>query len=115
MGSLTTLPCLACNHGSNLVLEGKSESHWKLESVRRIALAVETCNGDRHLKNCWLIYPDEGGTPALAPVYDVLSTTRITADCVALSRGGVRGAVGSSLEILRPARGCPRQRFVKPW
>ncbi len=60
-----------------------------LEFVRRLALAVITGNGDMHLKNWSLIYPGDGGTPALAPVYDLLSTVPyIPADSLALSLGG---------------------------
>ncbi len=62
-----------------------------LEFVRRLALAAVTGNGDMHLKNWSLIYPGDGGTPALAPVYDLLSTVPyIPADNLALSLGGER-------------------------
>ena len=62
-----------------------------LEFVRRLALAVVTGNGDMHLKNWSLIYPGDGGRPALAPVYDLLSTVPyIPADNLALSLGGER-------------------------
>ncbi|WP_099865071.1 type II toxin-antitoxin system HipA family toxin [Pararhizobium haloflavum] len=62
-----------------------------LEFVCRLALAVVTGNGDMHLKNWSLIYPGDGGTPALAPVYDLLSTVPyIPADNLALSLGGER-------------------------
>jgi serine/threonine-protein kinase HipA len=42
--------------------------------VRRLALAAVTGNGDMHLKNWSLLYPGDGRTPTLSPVYDVLST-----------------------------------------
>jgi serine/threonine-protein kinase HipA len=62
-----------------------------LEFVRRLALAVITGNGDMHLKNWSLIYPGDGRKPALAPIYDVLSTVPyIPADTMALSFGGER-------------------------
>jgi serine/threonine-protein kinase HipA len=62
-----------------------------LEFVRRLALAVVTGNGDMHLKNWSLIYRDEGSTPGLAPIYDVLSTIPyILTDSMALSLGGER-------------------------
>lgn len=61
-----------------------------LEFVRRLTLSVVMGNGDMHLKNWSLIYPD-GNTPALAPIYDVLSTAPyIPADKLALSLGGER-------------------------
>jgi serine/threonine-protein kinase HipA len=50
-----------------------------------------TGNGDMHLKNWSLIYPGDGNSPAIAPVYDVLSTVPyIPADAMALSLGGER-------------------------
>lgn len=62
-----------------------------LEFVRRLALAVMTGNGDMHLKNWSLIYRGDGGSPTLAPIYDVLSTVPyIPADSMALSLGGER-------------------------
>jgi serine/threonine-protein kinase HipA len=62
-----------------------------LEFVRRLALTVVTGNGDMHMKNWSLIYPGDGNKPALAPIYDVLSTVPyIPADAMALSLGGER-------------------------
>ncbi len=62
-----------------------------LEFVRRLALAVLTGNGDMHLKNWSLIYHGKGDRPALAPVYDVLSTVPyIPSDAMALSLAGER-------------------------
>ncbi len=62
-----------------------------LEFVRRLALAVLTGNGDMHLKNWSLIYYGKGNKPALAPVYDVLSTVPyIPSDTMALSMAGER-------------------------
>ncbi len=46
-------------------------------------------NGDMHLKNWSPIYPGDGNAPALAPVYDLLSTIPyLSADNLALSLGG---------------------------
>lgn len=62
-----------------------------LEFVRRLAFAVLTGNGDMHLKNWSLIYHGNGDKPALAPVYDVLSTVPyIPSDAMALSLAGER-------------------------
>jgi serine/threonine-protein kinase HipA len=62
-----------------------------LEFVRRLALAAVTGNGDMHLKNWSLIYRETGDKPALAPIYDVLSTVPyIPADAMALSLAGER-------------------------
>ena len=41
--------------------------------VARLAFIVLTGNGDMHLKNWSLLYPD-GHTPVLAPAYDLVST-----------------------------------------
>lgn len=62
-----------------------------LEFVRRLTLAAVTGNGDMHLKNWSLIHPGDGATPALAPVYDLLSTVPyMPGDAMALSLGGER-------------------------
>ncbi|MPL84729.1 Serine/threonine-protein kinase toxin HipA [bioreactor metagenome] len=62
-----------------------------LEFVRRLALSVIMGNGDMHLKNWSLIYPEDGNAPTLAPVYDLLSTIPyLPADDLALSLGGER-------------------------
>ncbi|PRD43567.1 toxin HipA [Phyllobacterium phragmitis] len=62
-----------------------------LEFVRRLALTVITGNGDMHLKNWSLIYPNDGNTPKLAPIYDILSTVPyIPRDTMALSLGAER-------------------------
>lgn len=62
-----------------------------LEFVRRLAFAVMTGNGDMHLKNWSVTYGGVGDKPAIAPVYDVLSTIPyIPADAMALSLAGER-------------------------
>lgn len=71
-----------------------------LEFVRRLALAALVGNGDMHLKNWSAIYPGDGCTPAIAPVYDVLSTTAyFPKDDMALSLGGEK-----SFKALTPDR-----------
>lgn len=60
-----------------------------IEFVRRLALTALTGNGDMHLKNWSLLYPGDGRTPTLSPVYDVLSTIPyIPKDGMALSLAG---------------------------
>jgi len=44
-----------------------------LEYVRRLTFSILVGNGDMHLKNWSLLYPD-GKTPVLSPAYDLLST-----------------------------------------
>jgi len=43
------------------------------EFTRRLAFSVLVGNGDAHLKNWSLIYPDKR-VPTLAPAYDIVST-----------------------------------------
>ncbi len=84
-----------------------------LEFVRRLALAALTGNGDMHLKNWSLIYPGNGNSPALAPVYDVLSTVPyLPADTMALSLGGERSFKG--LTVARWKRFANRARLPEP-
>jgi serine/threonine-protein kinase HipA len=71
-----------------------------IEFVRRLALTVITGNGDMHLKNWSLLYPGDGRTPTLSPVYDVLSTIPyIPKDGLALSLAGEK-----SFKALTPER-----------
>jgi serine/threonine-protein kinase HipA len=49
------------------------------EVIRRIVLNVLVGNGDAHLKNWKIIYPD-GSTPELSPVYDVVPTVLFIPD-----------------------------------
>lgn len=81
----------AAYHDIAAVLNTAVSTAAALEFVRRLALAVMTGNGDMHLKNWSLIYRGDGGSPTLAPIYDVLSTVPyIPADSMALSLGGER-------------------------
>jgi len=58
------------------------------EFVRRLVFSVLTGNGDMHLKNWSLLYPD-GRTPVLSPAYDFVATfPYIPGDKLALSFGG---------------------------
>lgn len=60
------------------------------EFVRRLVFSVLIGNGDMHLKNWSLLYPD-GRTPALSPAYDFVSTVPyIPDDQLGLSFGGSR-------------------------
>lgn len=56
---------------------------------RMIALNAALRNGDAHLKNFGVVYDDVEGEIALAPVYDIVTTTAyIRADQMALTLGG---------------------------
>jgi serine/threonine-protein kinase HipA len=71
-----------------------------IEFVRRLAFTAITGNGDMHLKNWSLLYPGDGRTPTLSPVYDMLSTIPyIPKDGMALSLAGEK-----SFKALTPER-----------
>lgn len=60
------------------------------EFLRRLVFSVLIGNGDMHLKNWSLLYPDDR-TPVLSPAYDFVSTVPyITGDKLALGFGGSR-------------------------
>lgn len=60
------------------------------EYVRRLVFVVLSGNGDAHLKNWTLVYPD-GRTPKLSPVYDqVFTRAFLENDDLALTLGGER-------------------------
>lgn len=81
----------AAYHDIAVALGIAVSSSAALEFVRRLVLAAVTGNGDMHLKNWSLIYRGKGHKPALAPVYDVLSTVPyLPADSMALSLAGER-------------------------
>jgi serine/threonine-protein kinase HipA len=64
------------------------------EYVRRLVLAIATGNGDAHLKNWSLVYPDRI-RPAWSPLYDQVATVawRAPARELALKLGGVKAFV----------------------
>ncbi|MCC7410908.1 MAG: HipA domain-containing protein, partial [Gammaproteobacteria bacterium] len=58
------------------------------EFVRRLVVNILIGNGDAHLKNWSVIYPDKV-TPQLAPAYDLVSTIHyVQNDSLALNLGG---------------------------
>lgn len=57
---------------ASLIYRGR-DTESLLEFVRRLTFSVLISNGDYHLKNWSLIYPD-GRVPRLAPAYDLVST-----------------------------------------
>lgn len=72
------------------------------EFVRRLVFCTLIGNGDAHLKNWAVIYPDRR-TPALAPAYDLVSTIAILdEDRMALDWvEGARGFADLSVGMLR--------------
>ena len=71
------------------------------EFLRRLVFSVLIGNGDMHLKNWSLLYPD-GRTPVLSPAYDLLATVPYIAnDKLALSFGGSRALNEITLDQVR--------------
>ncbi len=61
-----------------------------VDFIRRLVFTILIGNGDMHLKNWSLIYPD-GRTPQLAPAYDFVSTVPyIPGDKLGLSLSGTK-------------------------
>lgn len=100
------------------------------EFVRRLVFCTLIGNGDAHLKNWAVIYPDRRA-PALAPAYDLVSTVALLDDdSMALDWvDGVRGFADLSEGVLRQLAASARvpqkpvldvargmvERFVEVW
>ncbi len=90
----------AAYHNIAAALNSAISFDSSIEFVRRLAFTAITGNGDMHLKNWSLMYPGDGRTPKLSPVYDVLSTVPyIPKDGLALSLAGEK-----SFKALTPER-----------
>ncbi|MEU0524398.1 type II toxin-antitoxin system HipA family toxin [Streptomyces niveus] len=85
------------------------------ESARRIAFSVAVGNGDAHLKNWSLIYRD-GRTPALSPVYDLVSTVPYAPsdepEDLGLKFGGSKRFEGVRLSAFERLEGVLDARFT---
>jgi len=83
------------------VLRAETGEEGAHEFVRRLAFSVSIGNGDMHLKNWSLLYPD-GRTPALSPAYDFVATLPyIAGDQLALTFGGSRSLGGIAVDQVR--------------
>lgn len=85
------------------------------EYVRRLVLTVATGNGDAHLKNWSLVYPDRI-SPAWSPLYDQVATVawRAPARRLALKLGGVKDFARldrSAFERFAERSGIDRRRL----
>jgi serine/threonine-protein kinase HipA len=79
--------------------ETGEEGTW--EFVRRLFFSVMIGNGDMHLKNWSLLYPDER-TPILSPAYDFVSTVPyLPSDTLGLTFGGSRALSGITKDQVR--------------
>ena len=85
------------------------------EFVRRLVFSVLIGNGDMHLKNWSLLYPD-GRTPVLSPAYDFVATVPyIPGDNLALSLGGSRSLGGITLDQARRFTDAARLPMKPVW
>jgi serine/threonine-protein kinase HipA len=83
------------------VLSAETGNAGVREYMRRLVFTVVTGNGDMHLKNWSLLYPDTR-TPVLSPAYDLVATTPyIPNDELALTFGGRRGLDGIGRDQVR--------------
>jgi serine/threonine-protein kinase HipA len=83
------------------VLWAETGEEGTYEFVRRLVFSVLIGNGDMHLKNWSLLYPD-GRQPVLSPAYDFVSTLAyIPGDTLALSFGKTKSLEGVTIDQLR--------------
>lgn len=83
------------------VLWAETGESGTFEFFRRLVFSVLIGNGDMHLKNWSLLYPD-GRTPVLSPAYDFVATfPYIPNDNLALTFGGSRSLSGISPDQVR--------------
>jgi serine/threonine-protein kinase HipA len=83
------------------VLWAETGEAGTFEFFRRLVFSVLIGNGDMHLKNWSLLYPD-GRTPVLSPAYDLVATfPYIPNDNLALTFGGSRSLSAISRDQVR--------------
>lgn len=83
------------------VIRAECSGDATTDFLRRLVFSVLIGNGDMHLKNWALLYPD-GRVPTLAPAYDCVSTLPyLREDQLALSFGGSRSMDGITLDQVR--------------
>lgn len=87
------------NIGAVLWAETGEDGTW--EFLRRLTFSVVIGNGDMHLKNWSLLYPDTR-TPVLSPAYDLVATVPyIGDDDLALGFGGTKSLAGITRDRVR--------------
>ncbi len=85
------------------------------EFVRRLVFSVLIGNGDMHLKNWSLLYPD-GRTPVLSPAYDFVATfPYIPGDKLALSFGGSQSLNEITVDQVRRFTDTARMPMDPAW
>jgi serine/threonine-protein kinase HipA len=85
------------------------------EFVRRLVFSVMIGNGDMHLKNWSLLYPD-GRTPSLSPAYDFVATfPYIPGDKLALNFGGSQSMNEITVDQVRRFTDTARMPMGPVW
>ena len=85
------------------------------EFVRRLVFSVLIGNGDMHLKNWSLLYPD-GRTPVLSPAYDFVATSPyIPGDKLALGFGGSHSLNEITVDQVRRFTDTARMPMEPVW
>ncbi len=83
------------------VLWAETGEDGTYEFIRRLVFSVLIGNGDMHLKNWSLLYPDRR-TPVLSPAYDFVATfPYISGDKLGLSFGGSRSLDEITIDQVR--------------
>lgn len=94
------------------VLAAEAGQDAAYDFVRRLVFTVLIGNGDMHLKNWSLLYPD-GRKPILAPAYDYVSTVAyLPDDRLALGFGGSRSLTEITAEQIRRFTEAARLPFT---
>ena len=84
-----------------LIFSAGQDKTGTYDFFRRLVFSVLIGNGDMHLKNWSLLYPDRR-TPILSPAYDFVATLpNIQNDTLALSFGGSRSLTEITTEQVR--------------
>jgi serine/threonine-protein kinase HipA len=97
------------------VLWAETGAAGTYEFVRRLVFSVLIGNGDMHLKNWSLLYPD-GRTPVLSPAYDFVATLPyLPGDNLALSFGGSSSLGGIALDQVRRFTDTARLPMKPVW
>lgn len=97
------------------VLWAETGEEGTYEFVRRLVFSVLIGNGDMHLKNWSLLYPD-GCTPVLSPAYDFVATfPYIPGDKLALNFGGSQSLGEITVDQVRRFTDTARMPMDPVW
>ena len=94
---------------------GPKRARRTYEFLRRLVFSVLIGNGDMHLKNWSLLYPD-GRAPVLSPVYDFVATfPYIPGDKLALGFGGSQSLNKITVDQVRRFTDTARMPMDPVW